>query len=281
MTEDKEKNTYHEPVMVNEVLQNLITNKSGIYIDCTFGGGGHSKKILENLNDNAKLIGFDQDKDAIKNAELIDDERFSFINTNFKYISNFLDYYNIEYIDGIFADLGVSSYQIDTPNRGFSTRFDGDLDMRMNINNPKTAYEVVNRYSEKDLNYIFEHYGELNNAKKISNIICKYRSKYKIKTTEELKNILLSNIKIPISYRNRFLSQVFQAIRIEVNNELNNLEIFLNKIVSKLNPNGRIVILSYHSLEDRIVKNFIKNKENIESLLKKPLTPSPNVSKKR
>jgi len=270
----EQNGNFHKPVMVKEVIENLITDKNGIYIDCTFGGGGHSKKILENLENNAKLIGFDQDNDVIKNAEMIDDSRFTFIKSNFKYICNFLDYLNIDYIDGVFADLGVSSYQIDTPNRGFSTRYNGDLDMRMNINNPKNAYDIINRYSEKDLIYIFENFGELHNSKKIAQIICKNRYYKKIKTTDDLKELLLSNIKIPISYKNRFLAQVFQALRIEVNDELTNLEVFLNKIVSKLKENGRIAILSYHSLEDRIVKNFAKNNKNLTSLFPKPLTPS-------
>ena len=271
---NEQNSNFHQPVMVKEVIDNLITNKNGIYIDCTFGGGGHSKKILENLEKNAKLIGFDQDNDVIKNAEMIDDCRFTFIKSNFKYICNFLDYLNIDYIDGVFADLGVSSYQIDTPDRGFSTRYNGDLDMRMNVNNPKNAYDIINRYCEKDLIYIFENYGELHNSKKIAQIICKNRYYKKIKTTDDLKELLLSNIKLPLNYRNRFLAQVFQALRIEVNDELTNLEVFLNKITSKLKENSRIAILSYHSLEDRIVKNFAKNNKNLTPLFPKPLTPS-------
>jgi len=271
---NEQNNNFHQPVMVKEVIENLITNKDGIYIDCTFGGGGHSKKILENLDKNAKLIGFDQDEDVVKNVENISDDRFNFIKSNFKYICNFLDYLNIDYIDGVFADLGVSSYQIDTPNRGFSTRYNGDLDMRMNVNNQKNAYDIVNRYSEKDLIYIFENYGELYNSKKIAQIIIKNRYYKKIKTTDDIKEILLTNIKIPISYKNRFLAQVFQALRIEVNDELTSLEIFLNKITSKIKENGRIVVLSYHSLEDRIVKNFAKNNKNLTPLFPKPLTPS-------
>ena len=271
---NEQNNNFHQPVMVKEVIENLITNKDGIYIDCTFGGGGHSKKILENIGKNARLIGFDQDEDVVKNVENISDNRFNFIKSNFKYIGNFLDYLNIDYIDGVFADLGVSSYQIDTPNRGFSTRYNGDLDMRMNVNNPKNAYDIINRYSEKDLIYIFENYGELYNSKKIAQIIIKNRYYKKIKTTDDLKEILLTNIKIPLSYKNRFLAQVFQALRIEVNDELTNLEVFLNKITSKLKENGRIVILSYHSLEDRIVKNFAKNNKNLTPLFPKPLTPT-------
>ena len=273
---DNESNdNFHKPVMVKEVIESLITDKNGIYIDCTFGGGGHTKKILENLEKNAKLIAFDQDNDVLKNVENINDNRFTFIKSNFKYICNFLDYLNIDHIDGVFADLGVSSYQIDTPNRGFSTRYDGILDMRMNTNNPKNAYDIINRYSENDLIYIFENYGELYNSKKIAQIICKNRYNKRIKTTDDLKELLLSNIKLPINYRNRFLAQVFQALRIEVNDELINLEIFLTKILSKLKGNSRISILSYHSLEDRIVKNFFKNNKNIlSSLFEKPLTAS-------
>ena len=271
---NEQNNNFHQPVMVKEVIENLITNKDGIYIDCTFGGGGHSKKILENLEKNAKLIGFDQDNDVIKNAEMIDDSRFTFIKSNFKYICNFLDYLNIDYIDGVFADLGVSSYQIDTPDRGFSTRYNGILDMRMNKDNPKNAYDIINKYCEKDLIYIFENFGELHNSKKIVQIICKNRHYKRIKTTDDLKELLLTNIKLPLNYRNRFLAQVFQALRIEVNDELTNLEIFLNKITSKLKENSRIAILSYHSLEDRIVKNFAKNNNNLTPLFPKPLTPS-------
>lgn len=263
---------YHIPVMVNEVVNNLITDKSGIYVDCTFGGGGHSKKILESLNKTAMLIAFDLDKDSKKNIEK--DDRILFINSNFKFIANFLKYYNIKQVDGILADLGVSSHQIDTPQRGFSTRFNGQLDMRMDKNLSNNAYNIINRYDAKTLTKIFNNYGELYNSEKIAEIIVKKRNIKKIKTTFDLKELLLQNLKIKRNYTNKFLAQVFQALRIEVNNELNNLEILLKKSTKLLKPNGRIAIISYHSLEDRIVKQFIKNEDTISSVNKKPIIPS-------
>ena len=271
---EKKINNFHIPVMVNEVVDNLITSRNGIYVDCTFGGGGHSNEILKNLGNNSRLIAFDQDKDVINNIKNLNDNRLEFINSNFKYISNYLKYLGIETVDGIFADLGVSSYQIDTPERGFSTRFDGKLDMRMNVCLKNNASIVVNTYKKEELVYIFKTYGELNNAEEIADLIIFSRRKRKIETTKYLVDILLNNLHILNEYKNKFLAKVFQSLRIEVNEELDSLEILLKKSINLLKPEGRIVFLAYHSLEDRIIKNYFKSNDCIVSLYKKPLTPS-------
>ena len=271
---EKKINNFHIPVMVNEVVDNLITSRNGIYVDCTFGGGGHSNEILKNLGNNSRLIAFDQDKDVINNIKNLNDNRLEFINSNFKYISNYLKYLGIETVDGIFADLGVSSYQIDTPERGFSTRFDGKLDMRMNVCLKNNASIVVNTYKKEELVYIFKTYGELNNAEEIADLIIFSRRKRKIETTKYLVDILLNNLHILNEYKNKFLAKVFQSLRIEVNEELDSLEILLKKSINLLKPDGRIVFLAYHSLEDRIIKNYFKSNDCIVSLYKKPLTPS-------
>ena len=271
---EKKINNFHIPVMVNEVVDNLITSRNGIYVDCTFGGGGHSNEILKNLGNNSRLIAFDQDKDVINNVKNLNDNRLEFINSNFKYISNYLKYLGIETVDGIFADLGVSSYQIDTPERGFSTRFDGKLDMRMNVCLKNNASIVVNTYKKEELVYIFKTYGELNNAEEIADLIIFSRRKRKIETTKYLVDILLNNLHILNEYKNKFLAKVFQSLRIEVNEELDSLEILLKKSINLLKPEGRIVFLAYHSLEDRIIKNYFKSNDCIVSLYKKPLTPS-------
>ena len=272
--------TYHNPVMVKEVLEGLNINPNGIYVDLTFGGGGHSKKILDNLN-KGHLYAFDQDNDAENKAGEINDTRFTFIKANAKYLKNFMLYYNIDKVNGIFADLGVSSHQIDTQERGFSTRFcaDLDLDMRMNVNKKTTAKDILNNYPEKDLEKIFLEYGELYNYKQIVHLICEYRKRKRINTTFDLKNLLLENIKIPKRYEIKFLSQMFQALRIEVNDELNTLKVMLKAAYETLVKNGRLVVLSYHSLEDRIVKNFFKSKtlgdNNSTTRRFKILTPKP------
>ena len=270
--------TYHNPVMVEKVLEGLNINPNGIYVDLTFGGGGHSKKILDKLN-KGHLYAFDQDNDAENKAREINDTRFTFIKANAKYLKNFMLYYNIDKVNGIFADLGVSSHQIDTQERGFSTRFCADLDMRMNVNKKTTAKDILNNYPEKDLEKIFLEYGELYNYKQIVHLICEYRKQKRINTTFDLKNLLLENIKIPKRYEIKFLSQVFQALRIEVNDELNTLKVILKATYETLVKNGRLVILSYHSLEDRIVKNFFKSKtlgDNNSTTRKfKILTPKP------
>ena len=274
--------TYHNPVMVEEVLEGLNINPNGIYVDLTFGGGGHSKKILDKLN-KGHLYAFDQDNDAENKAREINDTRFTFIKANAKYLKNFMLYYNVDKVNGIFADLGVSSHQIDTQERGFSTRFCADLDMRMNVNKKTTAKDILNNYPEKDLEKIFLEYGELYNYKQIVHLICEYRKRKRINTTSDLKNLLLENIKIPKRYEIKFLSQVFQALRIEVNDELNTLKVMLKAAYETLVKNGRLVVLSYHSLEDRIVKNFFKSKtlgdnnsttKRFKILTPKPLQPS-------
>lgn len=270
--------TYHNPVMVEEVLEGLNINPNGIYVDLTFGGGGHSKKILDKLN-KGHLYAFDQDNDAENKAVEINDTRFTFIKANAKYLKNFMLYYNVDKVNGIFADLGVSSHQIDTQERGFSTRFCADLDMRMNVNKKTTAKDILNNYPEKDLEKIFLEYGELYNYKQIVHLICEYRKRKRINTTFDLKNLLLENIKIPKRYEIKFLSQVFQALRIEVNDELNTLKVMLKSAYETLIKNGRLVVLSYHSLEDRIVKNFFKSKtlgdNNSTTRRFKILTPKP------
>ena len=270
--------TYHNPVMVEEVLEGLNINPNGIYVDLTFGGGGHSKKILDKLN-KGHLYAFDQDNDAANKAGEINDTRFTFIKANAKYLKNFMLYYNVDKVNGIFADLGVSSHQIDTQERGFSTRFCADLDMRMNVNKKTTAKDILNNYPGKDLEKIFLEYGELYNYKQIVHLICEYRKRKRINTTFDLKNLLLENIKIPKRYEIKFLSQVFQALRIEVNDELNTLKVMLKAAYETLVKNGRLVVLSYHSLEDRIVKNFFKSKtlgdNNSTTRRFKILTPKP------
>jgi 16S rRNA (cytosine1402-N4)-methyltransferase len=274
--------TYHNPVMVEEVLEGLNINPNGIYVDLTFGGGGHSKKILDKLN-KGHLYAFDQDNDAENKAGEINDTRFTFIKANAKYLKNFMLYYNVDKVNGIFADLGVSSHQIDTQERGFSTRFCADLDMRMNVNKKTTAKNILNNYPEKDLEKVFLEYGELYNYKQIVHLICEYRKRKRINTTFDLKNLLLENIKIPKRYEIKFLSQVFQALRIEINDELNTLKVMLKAAYETLVKNGRLVVLSYHSLEDRIVKNFFKSKtlgdnnsttRRFKILTHKPLQPS-------
>ena len=270
--------TYHNPVMVEEVLKGLNINPEGIYVDLTFGGGGHSKKILDKLN-KGHLYAFDQDNDAENKAREINDTRFTFIKANAKYLKNFMLYYNVNKVNGIFADLGVSSHQIDTQERGFSTRFCADLDMRMNVNKKTTAKDILNNYPGKDLEKIFLEYGELYNYKQIVHLICEYRKRKRINTTFDLKNLLLENIKIQKRYEIKFLSQVFQALRIEVNDELNTLKVMLKAAYETLVKNGRLVVLSYHSLEDRIVKNFFKSKtlgdNNSTTRRFKILTPKP------
>ena len=270
--------TYHNPVMVEEVLKGLNINPNGIYVDLTFGGGGHSKKILDKLN-KGHLYAFDQDNDAENKAREINDTRFTFIKANAKYLKNFMLYYNVDKVNGIFADLGVSSHQIDTQERGFSTRFCADLDMRMNVNKKTTAKDILNNYPEKNLEKIFLEYGELYNYKQIVHLICEYRKRKRINTTFDLKKLLLENIKIPKRYEIKFLSQVFQALRIEVNDELNTLKVMLKAAYETLVKNGRLVVLSYHSLEDRIVKNFFKSKtlgdNNSTTRRFKILTPKP------
>ena len=245
---------YHIPVMLNESIEGLNIKPNGTYVDVTFGGGGHSRRILECLGEGGHLYAFDQDEDAAKNV--IDDSRFTFIQQNFRYMKNFLQLYCGGKVDGILADLGVSSYQFDTPEKGFSTRFNGRLDMRMNQNAAVDAASVVNTYDVSSLASVFSRYGELRNAMAIADAITMAREEKPIETTDELKAAVARFL--PRGSENKVLAQIFQALRIEVNEEMKVLEAFLSQCADVLNPGGRLVVLSYHSLEDRLVKNFMK-----------------------
>ena len=246
---------YHNPVLLKESIIGLNINPNGIYVDATFGGGGHSKEILNNLNSSGRLIAFDQDQDAIENKIL--DKRVSLVKSNFKYLNNYLNYFQINKIDGLLADFGISSYQIDNEKRGFSTRFDSELDMRMNNSQKTDAKAVINDYKKDQLEYIFRNFGELKNYKRVTEKIISERTKKYIDTTNDLKTILksLTNSK----EENKFFAKVFQAIRIEVNDELEVIKTLLDKSLKYLKKGGRLVCISYHSLEDRLVKKFIQN----------------------
>ena len=245
---------YHIPVMLNESIEGLNIKPNGTYVDVTFGGGGHSRRILECLGEGGRLYAFDQDEDAAKNV--IDDSRFTFIQQNFRYMKNFLQLYCGGKVDGILADLGVSSYQFDTPEKGFSARFNGRLDMRMNQNAAVDAASIVNTYDVSSLASVFSRYGELRNAMAIADAITMAREEKPIETTDELKAAVARFL--PRGSENKVLAQIFQALRIEVNEEMKVLEAFLGQCADVLNPGGRLVVLSYHSLEDRLVKNFMK-----------------------
>ena len=275
---------YHQPVLLKECLDGLQIKPDGVYVDVTFGGGGHSKAILERLGANGKLFAFDQDKDAEKNIPA--DARLTFIPQNFMYMKNFLRMYEATQVDGILADLGVSSHQFDEAERGFSIRFEADLDMRMNQQSKKTAATVLNEYDENQLKHIFRAYGEVENAYKLVKLITDARITQPITTTEQLKTIIAPCI--PKFKDHQYLAKVFQALRIEVNNEIDVLKELLTQSLEVLNVGGRLVVMSYHSLEDRLVKNFMKTGNfegdvikdfygNIarpfELITKKPLTP--------
>ncbi len=271
---------YHIPVLLNESIEALNIKPNGVYVDVTFGGGGHSRRILECLDENGRLYAFDQDEDAAKNV--IDDHRFTFIQQNFRYMKNFLQLYCGGKVDGILADLGVSSYQFDTPEKGFSIRYNGRLDMRMNQNASVDAANIVNTYDVSSLASIFSRYGELRNAMAIADAITMARELKPIETTDELKESVARFL--PKGSENKVLAQIFQALRIEVNEEMKVLEIFLSQCADVLNPGGRLVVLSYHSLEDRLVKNFMKT-GNADGNLEKDffgnqLTPYKLVSSK-
>ena len=254
---------YHNPVMLKECINGLNIKPNGVYVDATFGGGGHSKAILDNLS-GGKLYSFDQDLDV--NQNLFQDKRFKFFKSNFRYIKKFLKVEGVEKIDGLLADLGVSSHQIDSPKRGFSIRFNEKLDMRMNMEIPKSAVNILNEYSKEKLSEIFRRYGEFSNSNLIADKIIEFRKSNVIVNTNDL--ILSLKVLTPTSKKNKFLARVFQAIRIEVNDELSCLIDLLNSCNELLKTNARIVVISYHSLEDRIVKNFIK-KGNVEGKLVK------------
>jgi 16S rRNA (cytosine1402-N4)-methyltransferase len=245
---------YHIPVLLQDCISGLNIKPDGIYVDATFGGGGHSRVILDHLT-TGKLYAFDQDPDAKKNVPQT--EKIVFVNENFRYLKNFLKLYNVIPVDGILADLGISSWQIDQPERGFSTRFQGPLDMRMNKKNDLTAAAVINTYEQDQLADVFKLYGELRNAWKISAEILFHRKNRPIETTEDLKLVLQKLA--PRGKENKFFAQVFQSLRIEVNNELEVLKILLRDSVEVLKPGGRLVIMSYHSLEDRLVKNYMRS----------------------
>ena len=246
---------YHNPVLLKESVDGLGIKPDGIYVDVTFGGGGHSREILSRLGPKGKLFAFDQDQDALANA--IDDERFVLINENFRFLKRFLRFYGAKNVDGILADLGVSSHQFDVPERGFSTRFDAELDMRMNQKSDLNAYKVVNEYDDVNLKRVFYDYGELKNAPVLARTIIEAREIHPIKTTDELKEVLAKFL--PEKVRNKVLAQIYQAIRIEVNQEMDVLKEFLEQSLEILKPEGRLSVISYHSLEDRLVKRFIKN----------------------
>jgi 16S rRNA (cytosine1402-N4)-methyltransferase len=249
------KMEYHNPVLLKESVDGLNIKPDGIYLDATFGGGGHSKEILSRLGPNGKLFAFDQDEDALENT--IDDERFVLINENFRFIKRFLRFHNVKSVDGILADLGVSSHQFDVAERGFSTRFDAELDMRMSQKNDLNAYRVVNEYDETNLRRVFLDYGELKNAPAIARVIIEAREEVPIKNTEQLK-IVLGRF-LPAHKSHKILAQMYQAIRIEVNQEMDVLKEFLEQSLEVLKPGGRLSVISYHSLEDRLVKRLMKN----------------------
>ena len=250
---------YHIPAMLKETIEGLNIKSEGIYVDVTFGGGGHSRAILE--AGAGKLYSFDQDKDALQNA--IEDKRWTFVHSNFRYLRNWMDYYGEEAIDGLLADLGVSFHHFDCPERGFSFRFSAPLDMRMNQTAKRTAADIINSYSEEDLAKIFYLYGELKNGRQIAKNICKARAEKVIERTEEL----VSASRIPAE-RSKELARLFQALRIEVNDELGALREMLVAARDLLKPGGRIAILTYHSLEDRLVKNFLRS-GNLEGTIEK------------
>ena len=246
--------TYHKPVLLDEAIKGLMIRPSGVYVDVTFGGGGHSQAILDQLDTNGKLYGFDQDVDAQANA--LEDIRFDLIPANFSFLKQYLKFKGVTQVHGILADFGVSSHQFDSDARGFSTRFDGPLDMRMNIGQEVSAASVVNTYSESQLGSIFRTYGEIRNAHRIASAIVKQRQEQSFNTTKQLRDLVAELV--PERFLNKNLAQVFQAIRIEVNQELEVLKQFLEQSAEVLIPGGRLVCISYHSLEDRLVKRFIR-----------------------
>jgi len=284
------ENSYHTPVLLKETVDELKIIADGIYVDCTFGGGGHSKAILERLSTNGKLVVFDQDEDAKRNIPA--NERLIFVEQNFRHLQRFLRLNNISVVDGILADLGVSSHQFDQPGRGFSTRYNGPLDMRMDKRQNKTAFDIVTTYSEQQLHKLFEQYGEVTNAKTLARAIVQIRQTVALKNIEDLKGAVRGIVK---GNPNRYFAQVFQALRIEVNDELGALKEMLQQVPLLLKPGGRVVIITFHSLEDRLVKNFFRRgrfeepDENpftmteqvneLRIITKKPITPGDKEKK--
>lgn len=254
MKMSKENKVYHHPVLLQKSVDELVVSPDGVYVDCTFGGGGHSREILSRLSEEGRLYAFDQDLDALQNKW--SDDRLTLINQNFRFLENSLMLYGVEVVDGVLADLGVSSHQFDEATRGFSIRSNAPLDMRMNVMQSLDASKVVNEYEEEQLATIFYHYGELREARKLAREIVHKRKEKPISTTEDLKALFTY---IPPHKRNKFFAQLFQAIRIEVNQELEVLKEMLVQAYRVLKPGGRLVVISYHSLEDRLVKRFLKN----------------------
>ena len=269
---------YHRPVMLNECIEGLNVRPEGTYVDVTFGGGGHSRAILSHLGDSGRLLAFDQDADAIENA--IDDPRFSLIHENFRHLKSFLRLNGVRNVDGVLADLGVSSHQFDVAERGFSTRFDGELDLRMDRRQELTARQLVNEAGLEELTGILRMYGELPNAYQMAKSICQARAEKEIVTTFDLRDAVSRHL--PRKMENKYLAMLFQALRIEVNGELEALKAMLQQATELLVPGGRLVVMSYHSLEDRLVKNYFKEatSHGEESALrivsKKPLVATPH-----
>ena len=272
---------YHRPVMLTECIEALNLKPDGVYVDVTFGGGGHSLKILENLME-GRLIAFDQDDDAKRQAENIQSRSFTFCQANFRYMKQYLKLNGIAQVDGILADLGISSHQIDSPERGFSTRFEGPLDMRMDRKGKQTAATILNDYSEEALHRIFGMYGELKNARTAAKLVIVARTQHPLTTTLELKNALQSIA--PRGKEYKYFAQVFQALRIEVNEEMKALEDFLHQCGEVIKPGGRLVVMSYHSLEDRMVKNYINTGKVFGELEKdfygNPIKPFQAINRK-
>lgn len=271
---------YHLPVMLTECIEALNIRPDGIYVDVTFGGGGHSRAIMEHLGEQGHLYAFDQDEDALANA--IDDPRFTLIHENFRHLKSFLRLHGVKRVDGILADLGVSSHQFDEGSRGFTFRTDGELDLRMDRRQPTNAKDLVNQLEEEELKQILKLYGELPNAGAMASAICNARKEAPIETTFQLKEAVRRHL--PRNQENKFLAMLFQALRIEVNGELEALKAMLNQAVEILNPGGRLVVMSYHSLEDRLVKNMMKT-GNFEGKLEKdffgnPIVPLKVISRK-
>lgn len=263
---------YHRPVLLNESIEGLNINPKGTYIDLTFGGGGHARLVLEKLGKKGRLFAFDQDPNAGENA--IDDQRLVFIAANFRYLQNFLRFYGVSHVDGILADLGISSHQIDRPERGFSFRANSRLDMRMNPASPKTAIEVLNNTPEERLYGMFREYGELKNTGRVVKSILSARKESPIETTGQLETIL-SDL-VPQQNRSKFLARVYQAIRIEVNEEMDALREMLVQTAGVMKTGGRLVVITYHSLEDRLVKNYMRT-GNLEGELKKDFFGKPET----
>ena len=260
---------YHIPVLLNESVEALVRDPDACYVDATFGGGGHSRKILSKLSDKGRLIAFDLDSEAL--AQAPDDPRLKLIHNNFRFIHNFLLLENIQGVDGVMADLGVSSHQFDTPERGFSLRYDSPLDMRMNSGSDTMAAEILNSYEQSELERIFRLYAEVDNARKLSQLIVEAREKKLILTTSKLNQIL--SPALPGHAAHKQLARIYQALRIELNKEMRSLEKFLSGALEALNYGGRLVVISYHSLEDRMVKNFMRM-PGMKAVNRKPIVPS-------